>query len=490
MTAHFEKTHKQLGASFFTPVKPARFPDLKLRYFNAQAAEKLGLGDLSEPDILSHFGGFKPFEGSFSEPLALHYHGHQFGVYNPDLGDGRGFLFAQIREPETDRLLDFGTKGSGQTPFSRTADGRLTLKGAVREILATELLTALSVPTSQSFCVIETGESLSRHDEPSPTRSAVLTRLSHSHIRIGSFQRCFYDGRTDDIEKLARYVVRHYYPALDPDAPKDQLLSALLRAFMEKVAEMTGHWMASGFVHGVLNTDNFNLTGESFDYGPWRFLPRLEPLFTAAYFDQQRRYAYARQPEAALWALCRLADCFMRPEEAAESQKAKQDSLSQESLTEILADFYPLMEKHLASRLIWRTGLMAEKEADELAFARAFLRFAQKSKLDFDRLFFDSYGQPAHFTDFDLSQLSQSDDHVSDQAEIVSAQQRLAETARCLAPRQPTRPAFFERAEPVSLVIEEVERIWAPIAEQDDWTALEGKLDDIRAYGAALRATS
>ena len=477
MRAHFEKTHEKLGKAFFTPVKAARFPDLTLRYFNHKAADQLGLDYLQTPDIMRHFGVFEPFEGSFNEPLALHYHGHQFGVYNPDLGDGRGFLFAQIREPETGRLLDFGTKGSGQTPFSRTADGRLTLKGAVREILATEMLSALSVPTSQTFCVIETGEALSRHDEPSPTRSAVMTRLSHSHIRIGSFQRCFYEGRTADIERLARYVVQEYYPELDASSPSDQLLPDLLRAFMQKVAKMTGHWMAAGFVHGVLNTDNFNLTGESFDYGPWRFLPRLEPLFTAAYFDQQRRYAYARQPEAALWALCRLADCFIAPE-----SQENVPTLSQGALTDLLADFYPLMEAHMAKQLVWRAGLVADNSEDELDFARAFLSFAQKSKLDFDRLFFDFYGQPQQFADFELSALSRE----VQGAELVEAQQRLGEVACQLRPRQTTRPAFFDRSAPVSLVIDEVERIWAPIAETDDWSAFETKLADIRAYGAAL----
>ena len=122
----------------------------------------------------------------------MRYHGHQFRVYNPDLGDGRGFLFAQLREAGTGRLLDLGTKGSGQTPWSRTADGRLTLKGGVREVLAAEMLEALGVPTSRAFSLIETGEALQRNDEPSPTRSAVLTRLSHSHIRFGTFQRHAY----------------------------------------------------------------------------------------------------------------------------------------------------------------------------------------------------------------------------------------------------------------------------------------------------------
>ena len=178
-----------------------------------------------------------------------------------------GFLFAQMKDDETGRLLDFGTKGSGQTPFSRQGDGCLTLKGAVREILATELLTALGVPTSQTFSVIETGRQLMRHDEPSPTRSAVLVRLSHSHIRIGSFQRHLYLQNKQPNESLARYVVRHYYPSRNADASPDELIVNLLSDLSDRVAFMTGRWLSAGFVHGVLNTDNFNITGESFDYG-------------------------------------------------------------------------------------------------------------------------------------------------------------------------------------------------------------------------------
>ena len=153
--------------------------------------------------------------------------------------------------------------------------------------------------TSQTFSVIETGEALMRNDEPSPTRSAVLVRLLHSHIRIGSFQRLAYLNKPEELKKLTQHVVRHHYAALDPEAEIKELAPAFIRALAGRVAEMVAGWMAAGFVHGVLNTDNFNVTGESFDYGPWRFLPYFDPSFTAAYFDHQRRYAFGRQPQAA-----------------------------------------------------------------------------------------------------------------------------------------------------------------------------------------------
>ncbi len=173
-----------LGSEFADPVVPADFPAPRPRFWNARAAASIGLGGLDEGERRTHFCRFEPLPGNQPEPLAMRYHGHQFRVYNPDLGDGRGFLFAQLRESGSGRLLDLGTKGSGQTPWSRAGDGRLTLKGAVREVLATAMLEALGVPTSRTFAVFETGEALQRSDEPSPTRGAVLTRLSYSHIRF------------------------------------------------------------------------------------------------------------------------------------------------------------------------------------------------------------------------------------------------------------------------------------------------------------------
>ena len=182
------RTIEEIADFIADPVLAADFPAATLRFRNDRAAAEVGLAALTDAEWCAHFGRFVSLEGTLPQPLALRYHGHQFRNYNPDIGDGRGFLFAQLRD-NRGRLLDLGTKGSGQTPYSRAGDGRLTLKGAVREILASEMLEALGVNTSRTFSVIETGEALERNDEPSPTRGAVLVRLSHSHIRIGSFQR-------------------------------------------------------------------------------------------------------------------------------------------------------------------------------------------------------------------------------------------------------------------------------------------------------------
>src|SRR5689334_25054118 len=177
-----------LGDAFYDPVAPADFPRAILRFRNDRWAPAVGLEGLDEERWRAHFARFVPLPDNLPQPLALRYHGHQFRSYNPDIGDGRGFLFAQVRD-ERGRLLDLATKGSGQTPYSRFGDGRLTLKGGVREVLAAEMLEALGVYTSKAFSLFETGEELVRGDEPSPTRSSVLVRLSHSHIRYGTFQR-------------------------------------------------------------------------------------------------------------------------------------------------------------------------------------------------------------------------------------------------------------------------------------------------------------
>ena len=165
----------ELGHAFYDAVEPAPFPQCAPRFVNERWAERIGL-EFDEDGWAKHFCRFETLPENLTSPLALRYHGHQFRVYNPDIGDGRGFLFAQLRD-DRGRLLDFGTKGSGQTPYSRTADGRLTLKGGVREVLATEMLEALGVNTSKTFALFETGEELMRGDEPSPTRSSVLTRV-------------------------------------------------------------------------------------------------------------------------------------------------------------------------------------------------------------------------------------------------------------------------------------------------------------------------
>ena len=459
------KIHQNLGTHFYREVSAAIFPAHHLRYRNDAAAASIGLNQLDENEWLSHFGKFVPFAGSFDKPLALCYHGHQFGHYNPDLGDGRGFLFAQFYD-DAGKLIDLGTKGSGTTPFSRSGDGRLTLKGAVREILATEMLEALGVQTSKTLSVIETGESLQRQDELSPTRSAVLVRLSHSHIRIGSFQRLFYHDDADGIDILARHVARNYYAdaasgtVVNPDAASADLLVDLLQAISSRIAVTTGHLMAAGFVHGVLNTDNFNVTGESFDYGPWRFLPKFDPGLTAAYFDETGRYAYGRQPDAAMWAVCRLADCFVK-------------LVPKSTLEDSLYGFYATLEAACATAIQRRLGIgfsNTDNERDAMV-ARQLFTAAKASDYGFDQIFHDLFGGVPRSADY-------HNDVWKPLLEILSAARPIRENA--------LQHPHFEQNNAVSLTIDEVESLWEPIAMEDDWQPLTDKISAIRTMRAAL----
>src|SRR6476619_6188080 len=198
-----------LGPDFYDPVEAAPFPNCIPRFLNDRWAPRVGL-EMNVDDWTKHFCRFEPLPDNLVQPLALRYHGHQFRVYNLEIGDGRGFTFAQLRD-DRGRLLDLGTKGSGQTPYSRPADGRLTLKGGMRAVLATEMLEALGVNTSKTFALFETGEPLERGDEPSPTRSSVLTRLSHGHVRIGTFQRLAFFGQADNLNILTRYSLENLF---------------------------------------------------------------------------------------------------------------------------------------------------------------------------------------------------------------------------------------------------------------------------------------
>jgi serine/tyrosine/threonine adenylyltransferase len=448
-----------LGTDFADPVAPADFPETILRYRNQRAAATVGLDGLTDAEWIAHFARFEPLPGNVPGPLAIRYHGHQFRVYNPDLGDGRGFLFAQLREAKTGRLLDLATKGSGQTPWSRAGDGRLTLKGGVREVLATATLEALGVPTSRSFSLIETGEALERSDEPSPTRAAVLTRLSHSHVRFGTFQRQAYHEQADNIRRLIDNVIALYYPELGNAAPEARA-GALLAKITAASAHLTARWMTAGFVHGVLNTDNMNVTGESFDYGPYRFLPRNDPNFVAAYFDQTGLYSFGRQPEAVFWNLQQLAGALTPVSES-------------EPLVEALNSFSPAYRDELKAAMLMRLGLKSrDPDADVALVNLAFRTLAEGGPdLRWEPFFFDWFGGAA----------SESRAMAGPRAAHYAGEHASAFRAK-LADFTPDRPErlqdrYFARPDPEELLIDEIEALWAAIAERDDWGPFNAKLE-------------
>ncbi|HEY0625544.1 MAG TPA: YdiU family protein [Allosphingosinicella sp.] len=446
-----------LGDAFYDPVKAADFPQRILRFRNDRWAPAMGLGDLSDEEWVRHFGRFAPLPDNLPEPLALRYHGHQFRVYNPDIGDGRGFLFAQLRDGDG-RLLDLGTKGSGQTPYSRFGDGRLTLKGGVREILATEMLEALGVETSKTFSLIETGEALERNDEPSPTRGAVLVRLQYSHIRIGTFQRLAFYDLADEMRALTAYCLRHYYGEVDVDAADEAAPGRLLGHVTRMAARLAASYITAGFVHGVLNSDNIAITSESFDYGPWRFTPYWDGAFTAAYFDHAGLYAFGRQPEAIYWDLAQLAGALRTITPA-------------ESLTPTLEAFPSAFQAELQTHICQRLGVRPRGTEENTQLLIAIETALSEKTVLIDRFFFDWRGgrlrAPSDFYDGSGFGAFRT---------LVAAYE----------PAIPLDHPYWSDPEPCLMHIEEVEAIWSRIDEADDWSALHDKVTAIRRMGEAM----
>lgn len=453
----FSRLGDDAGAPFYDAVEAAAFPDHVLRFRNQGWAEKVGLGVLSDDAWVDHFGRFTPLPDNMQAPLALRYHGHQFRNYNPDIGDGRGFLFAQLRDGQN-RLLDLGTKGSGKTPYSRFGDGRLTLKGGVREVLATEMLEALGVYTSKTFSLIETGEELDRNDEPSPTRSAVMVRLSHSHVRFGAFQRLAYEKNDQAIGDLVDYCIAQFYPALAPLQGTERV-AGFFAEIVKRTARLVAQWMAAGFVHGVLNTDNMNVTGESFDYGPWRFVPIADPGFTAAYFDQTGLYAFGRQAEAGAWNLAQLGGAL--------SLVAETDALN-DALKTYSDHYQPAMTEAYFARL----GLARTGDAD-FAFIGDLLGWMTDKGAPYEQVFFDWFCGAASEERAEASPIAE----LYAQDAFLPIREKLT-AYDSVSPKRLSHN-YFSAAKPCTMLIDEVEAIWAPIADADDWALFEQKLQAI-----------
>lgn len=432
----------ELGKDFYDPVEAANFPKTILRYRDDVAADSLGISGLSDEAWLAHFARFAPLPDNLNTSLALRYHGHQFRHYNPDIGDGRGFLFAQMRDG-AGRLMDLGTKGSGTTPYSRRGDGRLTLLGGVREVLATRYLEHMGVNTSRSLSLVETGEALERGDEPSPTRSSVLVRLSHSHIRFGTFQRLYALSDQNAMERLVAYVIGHFYP--DANSVEDMFARVVAAS-----ADMVASWMCAGFVHGVMNTDNMNITGECFDYGPYRFLPHLDPSFTAAYFDQQGLYAFARQPEAMAWNLGQLAQALSLVSEDA-------------ALMAAMDGFAPAYRDAMGAHALRRLHLTRVEPAVDAATVAALYRWLEASRANWPVAWHDLAGGMAQ-----IPEGSVNAGHYTGEA--------FAELAKALARHTPLGEVD-KTVGPATLLYEEFGELWSPIAERDDWSGFTRKLD-------------
>lgn len=301
MTFTFDNQYASLGDGFYTALEPLPLPDPKVVLYNHDELKNSGFSSLSKGALLNFFSGNSIPEGA--APLAMKYAGHQFGYYNPDLGDGRGLLMGQFRS-EAGQLLDLHLKGSGKTPYSRMGDGRAVLRSSIREFLASEALHHLGIPTTRALAITTSNEPVRRETKENAT---MLMRLSDSHIRFGSFEHFYYTEQFGKLTHLADYVIEHHFKeARDAENPYDAL--SILVA--KKTATLIAKWQAFGFAHGVLNTDNMSITGHTFDYGPYGFMENYDPHYICNHSDDQGRYAFNRQPAIGHWNLQALAQAL------------------------------------------------------------------------------------------------------------------------------------------------------------------------------------
>jgi len=296
----FDNTYRRLPGDFYHLVKPTALKNPKLVCFNTDAASLIDL-DPSEAiraEFIEYFSGHKLIPGS--DPLAMYYTGHQFGVYNSDIGDGRAILLGEVRNSEGEKW-DLHLKGSGRTRYSRVFDGRAVLRSAIREYICSEAMHALGIPTTRALCIIGSDEKVER--ETTET-GATMLRMAETHVRFGSFEAFHYTDRADYVKLLADYTIEQHFPGL---IEKDDKYYMFLENVVSRTAQLIAKWQSVGFTHGVMNTDNMSIAGLTIDYGPYGFMEEYDPEYTPNHSDHFGRYSFQNQPAIALWNLNKLA---------------------------------------------------------------------------------------------------------------------------------------------------------------------------------------
>jgi serine/tyrosine/threonine adenylyltransferase len=374
MTVHFpfQNTYAALPANFFARVAPTPVASPRLIKLNRPLAMHLGLDPdwLDSPEGAEILAGKRIPDGA--DPIAMAYAGHQFGHFVPQLGDGRAILLGEVIDADGVRR-DIQLKGSGPTPFSRRGDGRAALGPVLREYVVSEAMAALGIPTTRSLAAVMTGENVLRE---TPLPGAVLTRVASSHIRVGTFQYFAARGDTEGVRRLADHVIaRHYPQAADADRP----YHALLEGVVARQAELVARWLLVGFIHGVMNTDNTSISGETIDYGPCAFMDHYDPATVFSSIDELGRYAYANQPRIALWNLTRLAECLL-PLFSDDQDKAISEAQS------VLGDFVERFDTAYQAGLRRKLGLFTARD-DDPALAQDLLDTMAKNRADFTLTF-------------------------------------------------------------------------------------------------------
>jgi serine/tyrosine/threonine adenylyltransferase len=348
---NFDNSYLRLPDTFYKRVMPISVPEPQFALFNEKLALSLGV---NERDA-RYFTGNIMLEGA--EPLAQSYAGHQFGHFNI-LGDGRAILLGEHITPKGERV-DIQLKGAGETPFSRRGDGRATLPAMLREYIISEAMVGLGVPTTRSLAVTLTGDEVYRE---TGLQGAVLTRIASSHIRVGTFQ---YAATIGEVKELADYTIARHYKGMN--------YLEFLNAVIVRQAKLIAKWLALGFIHGVMNTDNMSICGETIDYGPCAFMDHYDPSTVFSSIDKGGRYAYGNQPKMGLWNLTRFAECLL-------------DVIDEAEVVTALETYATLFQAAWLGEMRLKLGLMNE-EAEDALLVQGFLDMLQKGKLDYTNSF-------------------------------------------------------------------------------------------------------
>jgi uncharacterized protein YdiU (UPF0061 family) len=371
----FDNTYARLPEHFYARLDPTPVAAPRLVKVNVELARELGLNAdaLKSEHGVAVLAGNRVAEGA--EPVAQAYAGHQFGHFVPQLGDGRTNLLGEV-VGRNDMRYDIQLKGSGRTPFSRGGDGRAALGPVLREYIVSEAMAALGIPTTRALAAVTTGEMVLR-DTALP--GAVLTRVAASHLRVGTFQYFAARRDTDGLRKLADFAIARHYPEA---AQARQPYRALLEGVVARQARLIAQWMLVGFVHGVMNTDNTSISGETIDYGPCAFMEAYDAATVFSSIDHGGRYAYGNQPRAALWNLTRLAEALLP---VLELESGSEEAAVAEA-NEILKAFEPQYEAARSAGLRRKLGLFAEREGDA-ALAEDLLQRMEANRADFTLTF-------------------------------------------------------------------------------------------------------
>jgi uncharacterized protein YdiU (UPF0061 family) len=362
--------YADLGRKFALPTLPEKIQKPEILLWNLPLAEELGL-KLSPPEQAQYFTGQQLFEGS--KPVAMAYAGHQFGHFNPQLGDGRAHLLGELENAEG-QIKELHLKGSGRTPFSRNGDGKCAIKPAVREYIMSEALFALGVPTTRTLAVVITNQELFRQQ---PTTGAVVTRVASSHIRVGTFEYFAARGLHTELKQLVDLTISRHYPHIDLNNTSKYI--NLLSHVIDKHIELVVNWMRVGFIHGVMNTDNTLLSGETIDYGPCAMLGAYDPATVFSSIDDLGRYAFGNQPNIIHWNLARFAECLI-PLMGDDQQKAI------DTIMPVLDDFAPKFKSAYNQMMANKLGLN-EASTKSIQLADELLSLMQQHRLDYTQSF-------------------------------------------------------------------------------------------------------